>query len=38
MPSSSLEAAGVEAIYLGRQDGSERCVQPFAEAGKERRL
>ncbi|CAE7153837.1 Pgc [Symbiodinium pilosum] len=22
---------GVEAIFLGRQDGSEKCVQPFAE-------
>ncbi|CAE7709350.1 Pgc [Symbiodinium sp. CCMP2456] len=22
---------GVEAIYIGRQDGTEKCVQPFAE-------
>jgi len=22
---------GVEAIYIGRQDGAEKCVQPFAE-------
>ena len=22
----------MEAIYIGRQDGAEKCVQPFAEA------